>query len=85
VFWVVMARSGNGAGLLPNIRTSLVEVGPAPSASISMYRVVVHLAAMMRFVPILSSIQALVRGPSFGSGGRTQLCGLCLGGFGYWV
>jgi len=36
VFLVVTARSGKGAGWSPNVSTSSVEVGPAPSASSSM-------------------------------------------------
>jgi len=69
MFLVVVTRSGKGAGWLPNIRMSSVEEGLAPSASNSTYRVVVHSAVIVRFVPMLSSMQALVRGLSFGNGG----------------
>jgi len=82
VLLLVTASSGKGAGWLPNFRTSLVEVSPAPSASNSTYRAVAHSVAMFRFVPMLSSMQALVRGPLFGSGGSMKssvVCGLALG------
>jgi len=77
VLFLVMASSGKGAGWLPKVRTSSVEVELAPSASNSIYRVVVHSAAMVRLVLMLSSVHALVSGPSFGSGRRMKSLGFC--------